>query len=89
VNDWEQFARTTQDTAKVAGAKPSAWQYLLIKATDNSLEIAVFVLTLIFTYIGLFIFDSTQLEKTNWALHAAELCLGVFLGLLKTNGKNK
>ncbi|MFC1524284.1 hypothetical protein ACFL6N_05795 [Thermodesulfobacteriota bacterium] len=84
MEDWASFAKTSQETATVTGANPNPWAYLIIKSTDNFLGISVFVLTLVFASIGLFGFDSTQIDKTNWALHAAELSLGVFLGLLKT-----
>lgn len=83
MKDWDQYARTCQETAKTAGAKPSTWGYLFIKATDNSLAISVFLLTIFFASVGLFYFSAVQTEQTNWALHASELCLGVFLGLLK------
>jgi hypothetical protein len=83
MKDWDNFARTYREAAKTTGTTPSKWDYLIIKATDNSLAISVFILTIFFASIGLFYFDSTQPQQTNWSLHASELCLGVFLGLLK------
>jgi|AntAceMinimDraft_9_1070365.scaffolds.fasta_scaffold09872_3 hypothetical protein len=88
MKDWDSFAKTTQETVEVSGTKPSVYAYILIKATDSSLVIAIFILTLLFAYTGLFQFDKEQTEQINWALHASELCLGVFLGLLKP-GKEK
>lgn len=83
MKDWNLFAKTHHDHVATSGEKPRVIDYVFLKITDNMLEIGVFCLTLIFAYIGLFSMNETQTSKVNWALHAAELCLGVFLGLLK------
>jgi hypothetical protein len=83
MKDWSEFAKTAQATAESVGTAPSAWQYIIIKATDNFLAISVFILTLIFAYVGLFTFTDIESDKASWSLNAANLCLGVFLGLLK------
>ncbi len=88
MKDWDQFAKTVQKTAQVSGVKPNPLTYMFIKATDNSLAIAVFLLTILFAFVGLFWFEAADSEKINWALHASELCLGVFLGLLKSGQKS-
>lgn len=67
MKDWDQYAKTCQETAKTTGSKPSTLDYLMIKATDSSLAISVFLLTIFFASIGLFYFNPDQHDKTNWA----------------------
>lgn len=84
MKDWNTFAKTHHEHVATTSDKPKVRDYILLKTTDNMLAISVFILTLIFAYVGLFQFNSDgNADKVNWALHAAELCLGVFLGLLK------
>lgn len=84
MTSWEQFAKTHHEGVTTTGTKPSPLEYVVIAATENALSIVVIVFTLLFAIVGLFMFSPTDREKMNWALHAAELCLGVLLGLLKT-----
>lgn len=87
MKDWSQYAKTVKDSHQTGGVEPKISSYLAIKFIDNLLPISVFVLTIIFSTIALFVIDAGNQQKLNWAMHAAELCLGVFLGLLK--GVNK
>jgi hypothetical protein len=80
MKDWSEYSKSKINSGSSENNKPKVFEYILIKLTDNFLAVAVFVLCLVFGYIGLF----TNISESNipWALHASELCLGVFLGLL-------
>ncbi len=78
MKDWDTFARTCNESATTTGTKPSTFDYLLIKATDNALAVSVFILIIFFSAIGLFFINEAEHEKSNFALHAAELCIGIF-----------
>ncbi len=86
MKDWAKFSRL-EGIAKTEGSTPSIWRYIAIKLTDNGLATIVVFLLLFFGSIGLFV--TTTETQTNWALHAAELCLGVLLGLLKAGVASK
>lgn len=87
MKDWSQYAKTVKDSHQTGGAEPKISSYLAIKFVDNLLPLSVFILTMVFSIIALFVIDTENQQKLNWALHAAELCLGVFLGLLKGSHK--
>ena len=87
MKDWNTFAKTHHEHVVTSSEKPKVFDYVLLKFTDNMLEVGVFSLTIVFAYVGLFAMNETQTDRVNWALHAAELCLGVFLGLLKGGKK--
>jgi len=88
MDDWNTFAQISKQTHPTGdGGQPKVLNYLAIKFIDNFLTVSVFLLTVFFSIIALFVLDSANQEKLNWALHAAELCLGIFLGLLKGTGK--
>lgn len=88
MKDWSQFAKACNDTAKATGSKPNPLDYFIVKFTDNLIPFSIFILTIVFAYVGLFMIDPAENQKVNWALHAAELSLGVFLGLLKGSHKD-
>lgn len=81
MKEWTTYTKTKgSEGSSESEDKPKIGEYILIKITDNFLAIAVFILCIFFGLIGLF----AKLPSTNtdWALHASELSLGVFLGLL-------
>jgi len=82
MENWSEFAQTHNESATSSGEKPKVIEYILIKIIDNMLPTSVFILTIFFAIMAFFFLNDTV--KTNWALHAAELSLGVFLGLLKS-----
>lgn len=84
MKDWSEYSKSKVTQGSSENTRPKILEYMLIKLTDNFLAVAVFVLCIAFAYIGLFV---KQDSNTTWALHASELCLGVFLGLLKRSGK--
>lgn len=84
MKDWSDYTKTKTTSGSSEDSKPSIKEYMLIKLTDNFLAFAVFILFIILFSVGLFAELGT---KTDWTLHAAELCLGVFLGLLKKQSK--
>jgi hypothetical protein len=84
MKDWAEYSKSKTTGGSTENSKPSIREYMLIKLTDNFLAVAVFVLCVIFAAIGIF---GKQDNNTAWTLHAAELCLGVFLGLLKKTNK--
>ena len=81
--NFKDYTESYMTTIQTTGKKPNPLGYLIVTLTDNLLIMAVLILTLIFAYIGLFSIDQSKHEQMNWALHAAELSLGVFLGLIK------
>jgi hypothetical protein len=81
MKDWGDYIKASNP--ETTGKKPTVWGYLIIKAIDNSLVIAMVVFTLFFSAIGLFMLNKGDDTKLNFALHASELCLGVLLGLMK------
>ena len=85
MDDWKTYSATKNESQQGSSEnKAKILEYILIKLTDNFLVVAIFSLCLLGGWVGLFKIDnSTNPDKVNWALHAAELCLGVFLGLLK------
>jgi hypothetical protein len=88
MTDWASFTKIHGERIATTGEKPKITHYLVVKATENMLKISVFILILLFAYIGIYgATTQTDANKMNWALHAAELCLGVFLGLLKSSEK--
>ena len=81
MKEWTTYTKTkNSDGSSENNDKPKIFEYILIKVTDNFLAIAVFILCIFFGVIGLFC--ELKPDSTNWALHASELSLGVFLGLL-------
>lgn len=81
MKDWAEYSKTKSIGSSSEENRPKVLEYILIKLTDNFLAVAVFVLCILFGYMGLFKLDANEKNMT-WALHASELCLGVFLGLL-------
>lgn len=82
MKEWTSYTKTkNSEGSSETIDKPKVLEYILIKVTDNFLAIAVFALCISFGGVGLFC--ELKSDSTNWALHAAELSLGVFLGLLK------
>jgi len=88
MQDWSAYVKSTSQAKTTTGETPKVGGYILIKITDSFLIIGLVILTLLFAGIGIF-YETTNTEKTNWALHAAELCLGVFLGVISTKYKTK
>ncbi len=82
MKEWTEYSKAARAPEK-GGAEPSIWGYVAIRLIDSMLPVSVLVLTLIFFFTALFFIKDTDGTRLNWALHAAELCLGVFLGLLK------
>lgn len=81
MKEWTAYTKSKNiDGSSEGNDKPSIVEYILIKTTDNFLAIAVFILCIIFGFIGLLC--NLDGESTTWSLHASELSLGVFLGLL-------
>lgn len=82
MKEWSAYTKTKNiDGSSERTEKPEIHEYILIKVTDNFLAISVFLLCIFFGLIGLFC--ELNDNSTTWALHASELSLGVFLGLLK------
>ena len=86
MQDWSKYTKTVTDAKTSTGESPKVGGYILIKMTDNFLIIGLVILTLLFACIGIF-YETEIPEKTNWALHASELCLGVFLGVISSKYK--
>lgn len=84
MKDWSNFLDVTGKAVASTGYKPSFWSYLAIKLVDNALAACVTFFVLFFSIIGLFFVDQANKESVNWVLHAAEVCLGVLLGILKS-----
>lgn len=81
MKEWTAYTKSkNSDGSSEGNDKPNILEYILIKATDNFLAIAVFILCIIFGLIGLFC--NLNGASATWSLHASELSLGVFLGLL-------
>lgn len=81
MKEWTAYTKSkVGDGASEQSEKPKIQEYILIKITDNFLAIAVFILCILFGCLGLF--GTLSETSTTWALHASELSLGVFLGLL-------
>ena len=85
MEDWSNYAKTVTDAKTSTGETPKVGGYILIKITDNFIVVGLVILMVAFAVVGIFFADDT--EKINWTLHASELCLGVFLGLI--TGKYK
>lgn len=86
MQDWSEYTKAVSEAKTTTGETPKVGGYILIKLTDNFIVIGLVILMLIFASIGIF-YKTEQPEKTNWALHASELCLGVFLGVISTKYK--
>ncbi|HET9569786.1 MAG TPA: hypothetical protein VFP20_00030 [Bacteroidales bacterium] len=86
MKDWSEYLKVVSEAQATTGERPKVGGYILIKITDNSLIIVLILLTLIFSGLGLFLKCDTP-DKTSWAFHAADLCLGVFLGVISTRYK--
>jgi len=81
MKEWTTYTKSkNSDGSSEGNNKPNIREYILIKITDNFLAIAVFILCILFGLIGLF--SGLNDTSATWALHASELSLGVFLGLL-------
>lgn len=81
--NWIDFSKIHRNNVSASSGKPPITEYLIIQAADNALAISVLFLLLFFA--GCALFSSLPDEVLKWAIHAAELCLGVFLGLLKNS----
>jgi hypothetical protein len=88
MKDWNEYIKTVTEAKTSTGETPKIRGYILLKITDNFIVIGLVLLMLLFAGIGIF-YDASQPEKTNWALHASELCLGVFLGVITSKYRNK
>lgn len=78
--DYLKFVQSHTVKGSGESKPPSTRKYFWVQVIDNGLAIAVFILCVLFGLIGLFV-DAAE-DRVSWALHAAELCLGVLLGLL-------
>lgn len=87
MKDWNEYTKVVSEAKTTTGESPKVWGYILVKITDNFLLLLLIVITLSFAIIGIF-YNTDNTEKTNWALHVAELCLGVFLGVISTKYKS-
>jgi hypothetical protein len=83
MKDWSDFNRIHKETLIDSDEKKKASviRYLSIKLVDNWISIVLIALLVFFSILG---FNSNDSTKNSWALHAGELCLGVFLGLFKS-----
>ena len=81
--DFQTYASTVNQSIQATGSMPSAWHYFSVIFTDNLSSIILLIVTMTFAILGLFVLNPEHKDQVNWALHAAELSLGVFLGLLK------
>ncbi len=81
MKDFDKYFKTVAQSSQSTGQRPSVWHYLVLKLVDNFFVILLFLLTLAFAWYGLVGADSKDPERVKWALNAASLCLGVFLGL--------
>lgn len=86
MKDWNEYTKVVSEAKTATGKSPKIGGYILVKLTDNFLVVGLVMLTLIFAGIGIF-YETNEPEKTNWSLHAAELCLGVFLGVISSKYK--
>jgi hypothetical protein len=83
VTDFNDFWRTVASTPTSSGQQPSVRNYVMVRIADNLaflVCVAVLIgLTIFFALYGLS--GGVGDERAKWALNAAHLCLGVFLGL--------
>jgi hypothetical protein len=80
MKDFNKYYSIVSSTADTTGQRPSVRDYVLIKLVDNVFIILLVVLTLAFAWYGLSR-PKSEPDQSKWALNAASLCLGVFLGL--------
>lgn len=88
MKDWSEYTKVVSEAKTTTGERPRIGGYILVKLADNFQIILLVAFTLIFAGIGIF-YITKEPEKTNWALHASELCLGVFLGVISTKYKSE
>ena len=81
-NDWADYIKAHKTAGETFSdnKRPHIVEFALFKVINNGLASSVFALTIFFSTVG--IFSNRPADATNFALHAAELSLGVFLGLL-------
>lgn len=79
MKEWRDYVQLTNDSAKGTGGPPRLRDFIALKLADNGLVIALLGLVVLFGSYGLF--GQRDADQRAWALDAAKLCLGVFLGL--------
>ena len=77
---WEDYTEIHKKSETYGGRPPRLRDYCFLKLIEHGYSVSVLLLTLIFTAVA-FLVKADDPAKVNWALHAAELSLGVFLGL--------
>lgn len=84
MKEYIDYYKTVASHPTTSGQGPNVAGYFWVKFADNLLfYILLFVLvafTIFFAWYGLSTSSGTD-ERAKWALNAASLCLGVFLGL--------
>jgi hypothetical protein len=80
VKDFSKFYSVVAKGAEATGQKPRIRDYVLVKLVENIFVLLLFVLTIVFAAVALFV-EGKNPEAQKWAQNAATLCLGVFLGL--------
>lgn len=84
MKEYLDYYKTVSNSPSAGGQSPNITGYFWIKFADNLLFYVLLVVlvafTVFFAWYGLSDYGTSD-ERSKWALNAASLCLGVFLGL--------
>jgi hypothetical protein len=86
MNNWSDYVKTKGPSAQTGGVPPSAKEYFFIKVTDNWSILLTIILIVFFFCAGAWIKDPSN-NISAYFFDAGKVCLGLFIGLLKKEGK--
>ena len=81
MTDFEKWYKITKASAETAGTQPKIRDFMAVQVVDNFQDLLLLGFTVALWLVG--VYGSLGPDGKTFTLHAAELCLGVFLGRFK------